>query len=274
MKKVNLTIENETPVATEVQIFKDEQFGEVRTLQKENEIWFVGKDIAECLGYSDTNKAISMHVDEEDKLNDKSSSSFGQRGTWIINESGLYSLVLSSKLSTAKKFKRWVTSDVLPTIRKHGMYATDELLDNPDLLIGVATKLKEERQARLEAEKKVKVQKKLIGKLKPKADYTDTILQSKSLVTTTQISKDYGNSAQEMNKMLHELKVQYKQNGQWLLYSKHHGKGYTHSETIPIMHSDGRLEVKMNTKWTQKGRLFLYELLKEHNVLPTIEKEC
>ncbi|EPY2283455.1 phage antirepressor [Clostridium sporogenes] len=256
-----------------LEIFKNEQFGEIRTIQKENEIWFVGKDIAECLGYSDTNKAISMHVDEEDKLNDKSSSSFGQRGTWIINESGLYSLVLSSKLPTAKKFKRWVTSDVLPTIRKHGMYATDELLDDPDLLIGVATKLKEEREARIKAEEKVKVQKKLIGKLKPKADYTDTILLSKSLVTISQISKDYGMTAQEMNKMLHELKVQYKKSEQWLLYSKHDSKGYAHSGTMSIMHGNGKLEVKMYTKWTQKGRLFLYELLKENGILPTIEQE-
>lgn len=113
----------------------------------------------------------------------------------------------------------------------------------------------------------------LIGELKPKADYTDTILKNKGLVTITQIAKDYGMSGNEMNKKLHELGVQYKQSGQWLLYSKHHNKGYTHSETVPIKHSDGRPDVKMNTKWTQKGRLFLYDLLKEHGILPLIETD-
>ncbi|ENJ9653499.1 phage antirepressor [Clostridium botulinum] len=275
MRKINLTIENETPVAIEMQVFKNKQFGEIRTIEVDNKPYFVGKDVAEILGYAKPQNAIATHVDEDDTLKQGITDNLGRiQQTTIINESGLYSLILSSKLPNAKKFKRWVTSDVLPTIRKHGMYATDELIDNPDFLIEVAIKLKEERQARLKAEENVKIQKQIIGELKPKADYTDTILQSKSLVTTTQISKDYGISAQEMNKMLHELKVQYKQNGQWLLYSKHHGKGYTHSETIPVRHSDGRLEVRMNTKWTQKGRLFLYELLKENGILPTIEKEC
>lgn len=137
----------------DIQIFNNEQFGQVRVITKDGEPWFVGKDVAGVLGYSDTNKAISMHVDIEDKLNDKMESRLGQRGGWLINESGLYSLILGSKLPSAKKFKKWVTSDVLPSIRKHGMYATDELINNPDLLIAAATKIKEERQARLEAEK-------------------------------------------------------------------------------------------------------------------------
>ena len=114
----------------------------------------------------------------------------------------------------------------------------------------------------------------IIGELKPKADYTDTILKNKGLVTMTQIAKDYGMSAQEMNDLLHELKIQYKQSGQWLLYSNHHNKGYTHSETINIVRSCGRPDVKMNTKWTQKGRLFIYDLLKsKKNILPIIERE-
>ena len=129
----------------------------------------------------------------------------------------------------------------------------------------------EEEKERLQLESKQKDQ--IIGELKPKADYTDIILQNKSLVTITQIAKDYGMTAQEMNNLLHELKVQYKMSGQWLLYSNYHDKGYAHSETIPIKHKSGRLEPKMNTKWTQKGRLFLYELLKENGVLPVIERE-
>ena len=113
----------------------------------------------------------------------------------------------------------------------------------------------------------------LIGELKPRADYTDNILKNTGLVTVTQISKDYGMSAQEMNTLLHNLKIQFKQSEQWLLYAEHHDKGYTHSETIEILRSDGRPDIKMNTKWTQKGRLFLYDLLKIIDVLPTIEKE-
>ncbi len=124
-----------------------------------------------------------------------------------------------------------------------------------------------------ELEKQVTVAHQVIGELKPKADYTDKILKSKGTVTMQQISKDYGMSATAMNRMLHQLGVQYKQSGQWLLYSKHHGKGYTHSETIDITRTDGRPDVTMHTKWTQKGRLFLYNLLKENDTLPMIERD-
>ena len=116
-------------------------------------------------------------------------------------------------------------------------------------------------------------QKQIIGELKPKADYTDSILQNKGLVTITQIAKDYGMSGQAMNDKLHELKVQYQIGNQWLLYSKYQAKGYTHSETIPITHRDGTKDVRMNTKWTQKGRLFIYDLLKTNGILPMIERE-
>ena len=129
----------------------------------------------------------------------------------------------------------------------------------------------EEEKERLQLANKQQEQ--IIGELKPKADYTDVILKSKSLVTTTQIAKDYGMSGRDFNKKLHELKVQYKQNEQWLLYSKYHDKGYTHSETIAITRSNGIKDTKMNTKWTQKGRLFLYDLLKENGILPMIEME-
>ncbi len=116
-------------------------------------------------------------------------------------------------------------------------------------------------------------QKQIIGELKPKADYMDTILKNPGLVTITQIAKDYGMSGQEMNELLHSLGVQYKQSGQWLLYKEYHDKGYTHSHTINITRSDGRPDVKMNTKWTQKGRMFIYSLLKRNNVLPVIEQK-
>lgn len=114
-------------------------------------------------------------------------------------------------------------------------------------------------------------QKQIIGELKPRVDYTDKILNCKGLVTITQIAKDYGMSGMKMNSLLHNLGVQYKQSGQWLLYSKHHEKGYTHSKTINIVHNDGTSDSRMETKWTQKGRLFIYELLKKQNILPLIE---
>ena len=145
---------------SKMQIFKNDNFGAIRTLEISGEPWFVGKDVAEVLGYSNPNEAVQEHVDDEDKLNSKTLSSFdlelGQRGGWLINESGLYSLILSSKLPNARAFKRWVTSEVLPAIRKHGLYATEELIANPDLAIEAFKALKEEREARkaLEAENK------------------------------------------------------------------------------------------------------------------------
>lgn len=122
----------------------------------------------------------------------------------------------------------------------------------------------------LKIENKAKDQQ--IAELKPKADYTDVILQNKSLVTITSIAKDYGMSGSALNDKLHRLGVQYKMSGQWFLYSKYQDKGYTHSQTQTIVHTDGTTSVKMNTKWTQKGRLFLYELLKRNDLIPMIER--
>lgn len=114
-------------MTNELQVFNNPEFGEIRTIEIEGEPWFVGKDVAAALGYSDTNKALAMHVDDEDKLNDKTALSLGQRGGWLINESGVYALIFSSKLPGAKKFKRWVTSEVLPAIRKTGTYTAPDM---------------------------------------------------------------------------------------------------------------------------------------------------
>ncbi|WP_423363402.1 BRO-N domain-containing protein [Mycoplasma sp. P36-A1] len=154
-----------------LEIFKNNEFGEIRTIKIEEEIYFVGKDVAGILGYTNTRKTLIDHVDEEDKGVTKCDTLGGKQDLTIINESGLYSLILSSKLPSAKKFKRWVTSEVLPTIRKEGMYATDQLLDNPDLLIEAATRLKEERNKRIELEKQNE-------KMKPKALFADAVTAS------------------------------------------------------------------------------------------------
>nr|DAJ67056.1 MAG TPA: repressor domain protein [Caudoviricetes sp.] len=235
---------------------------EVRTVMRNNTLYFIGKDVAEVLGYKRPTKAIADHIDDEDKDEVPIQDSIGRsQMTPIINESGLYSLILKSKLDTAKRFKRWVTSEVLPSIRKRGLYATDELLDNPDLLIQVATELKNEREQRLIAEQR-------INELQPKATYYDLVLQNKSLISVSKIAKDYGKSAQWLNSKLHELGVQYKQGGTWLLYQKYADKGYTQSTTHVIDEERN----KLFTKWTQKGRLFIYELLKNQDVLPLIEQ--
>lgn len=235
---------------------------EVRTVMRNNTPYFIGKDVAEALGYRRPTKAIADHIDDEDKDEVPIQDSIGRsQMTPIINESGLYSLILKSNLDTAKRFKRWVTSEVLPSIRKRGLYATDELLDNPDLLIQVATELKNEREQRLIAEQR-------INELQPKATYYDLVLQNKSLISVSKIAKDYGKSAQWLNSKLHEMGVQYKQGGTWLLYQKYADKGYTQSTTHVIDEERN----KLFTKWTQKGRLFIYELLKNQDVLPLIEQ--
>ena len=161
---------------SELQIFKNAELGSVRTLSINGEPYFVGKDVAEILGYTNPSKALADHVDEEDKLNNESLSSLGQRGGWIINESGLYSLILSSKLPTAKKFKRWVTSEVLPAIRKHGVYAVNEVLNDPDILIAALTELKAEREKTTTLKQTVAIQNQQIIEMKPKASYYDVVL--------------------------------------------------------------------------------------------------
>ena len=259
---------------SELQIFKNAEFGSVRTLTINDEPYFVGKDIAEILGYTNPSKALADHVDEDDKLNNESLSSLGQRGGWIINESGLYSLILSSKMPNAKKFKRWVTSEVLPAIRKHGIYAIDEVLNNPDMLIAALTELKAEREKTKLLTETVAVQKQQISEMKPKASYYDVVLNCKGLVAISVIAKDYGWSANRMNQYLHKKGVQYKQGNKiWLLYQKYSELGYTSTKTNSYSGSDGTVHTKPHTYWTQKGRLFIYELLKSDGILPNIERE-
>lgn len=193
-----------------------------------------------------------------------------------LPENMVYRLGFKANNETAKKFQAKLADDVIPAIRKTGMYMTENavqnILNNPTAFIEILTEYKKVQDENKSLTMQNASQKQLIGELKPKADYTDLILKSKSLVTITQIAKDYGMSGQAMNKILHNLGIIYNQSGQWLLYSKHQAKGYTHSETVNIVHSDGREDVKMNTKWTQKGRLFLYNTLKKENIIPVIEK--
>lgn len=252
----------------EVQNF-DFEGNEVRTLTVNGEPYFVGKDVTDVLGYSNNRDALSKHVDNEDKLTSQIATAGQMRSQTVITESGVYSLIFGSKLESAKRFKRWVTHEVLPTIRKHGAYLTDdkieEVLSDPDTIIKLATQLKDERTGRLIAEQRV-------NELQPKADYYDHILQNKGLVPITSIAKNYGWSATRMNRELHDLGVQFNQSGSWYLYSKYQDHGYTHTEPFHYIGKDGNEQVTPKTKWTQKGHIFIYQLLKKHGVLPMIER--
>lgn len=241
------------------QIFNFEQ-NEVRTFLENDVPYFVANDVAKTLGYKNPSKATNDHCKKA--IETWGNDSLGRRQKFkIIPESDVYRLIIKSNLPSAEKFESWVMEEVLPKIRKHGMYATDELLNNPDLLIEVATKLKEERTLRLVAEQKV-------AEMQPKVNYHDIILANKSVTPISFIAKNYGMSAMQMNKLLHDFGIQYRQGKTWLLYAKYQNEGYTHIEMVPVQGTDN---LKPIMKWTQKGHLFIYNFLKERDILPNIE---
>jgi anti-repressor protein len=257
----------------ELQIYKNAEFGSVRTTTIGGQPYFVGKDVTDTLGYQNGSRDINRHVDEEDRLKIMLFDGVQDKETIIINESGLYSLILSSKMPNAKRFKRWITSEVLPAIRKHGIYATDDLLANPDLAIAAFTALKEERERNKALTAVVAVQQQQIAEMKPKATYYDVVLKCKDAVNISVIAKDYGWSGIRMNEYLHGKGIQFKQGDTWLLYQKHADKGYTRTNTHVYEDSNGFEHTKVHTKWTQKGRLFIYEQLKADGIYPQIEME-
>lgn len=262
----------------ELQVFKNSEFGSIRTLLINGEPHFVGRDITEILGYSNTKDAIATHVDEEDRSviqrSENTILEIPNRGLTVINESGLYSLILSSKMPNAKKFKRWVTAEVLPAIRKHGVFAVDEVLANPDILINALMELKKEREEKLVLQQTVAVQNQQIVEMKPKASYYDVVLNCKDLVAISVIAKDYGWTANHMNQYLKEKGIQFKQGKKiWLLYKEYAEMGLTSTKTHTYSGSDGSAHSKPHTYWTQKGRLFIYDLLKKDGILPIMEKE-
>lgn len=231
---------------------------------------FVAKDVAEWIEYdvSSVNKMLDK-IDEDEKLVGTLFRSGQNREAWFLTENGLYEVLMQSRKPLAKEFKKKV-KEILKSIRKHGLYAIDDLLENPDMAIAALQKLKEERQLRLKAQEEVAQKNQIIQELQPKATYYDLVLQNKSLVAISVIAKDYGMSAKKLNKILHELKIQFKQGNTWLLYQKYAGKGYTQSKT----HTIDADYSKMHTYWTQKGRLFLYDLLKnKKGILPLIEQK-
>lgn len=191
------------------------------------------------------------------------------RGLTLITESGYLMLVKSFTDDLAWEVQRQLVNTYFRACEIVQRVPDSYMIDDP---VKRAERWIEEQREKQQLITTVAVQEQQIAELKPRADYTDKILHNKGLVTITQIAKDYGMSGNKLNEMLHDLGVQYKQSSQWLLYAKYQDKGYTHSETVNITRSDGRPDIKMNTKWTQKGRLFLYNLLKANDILPTIEK--
>ena len=234
----------------DLQIYKNDTFGAIRTVEKDGKILFCGKDVAAALGYSDTAKAIRVHCKGVDEI--ATPTSGGTQLLKFIPEGDLYRLITHSKLQAAEQFERWVFDEVLPSIRKHGAYMTADTLEaailNPDYLIQIATALKEEREKRKLLESETAVQKQQIAELQPKASYYDVVLNCKDLLSITEIAKDYGKSGTWLNKTLHELGVQFKQGKIWLLYQKYAEKGYTSTKTHTYPADDGSVHTKVHTK--------------------------
>ena len=250
--------------------FNSNIFGTVRMVLANDEPWFVGKDVAECLGYSRTNKMRCM-IDDSDcmEIDPQNSMYTGlhQNGATLepnknirrmllINESGLYQAIFGSTLPTAKNFKHWVTSEILPSIRKHGAYMTNETLEqalmNPDTLIQLALNLKAEQE-------KVK-------ELTPKAKVYDAYMSQEGTVSTTTMAKRYGLTARQLNKMLHDLGIQFKIGSTWYLYDKYSGKGYVKMVSAPIEGSS-TLKSYTSMRWTPKGQEFVHNIVQQQLIL-------
>lgn len=260
----------------QVTIFNNPQFGEIRTAGTADNPLFCLADVCRVLDLqpSRVKDRLGDGVISSNPIPD----SLGRmQNTNFVNEDGLYDVILDSRKPEAKVFRKWVTSDVLPTIRKTGGYITAtpemsdaEILAKAVLVAQTTIANRETRIKQLESENAE--QKTLIQQMQKGNDYLNVILQSKGTLATTQIAADYGMTAVRFNKKLNEMRIQHKVNGQWILYSNLMGKGYVHSKTITFYHSDGRPDTRLSSEWTQRGRMFLYDALKEIGILPLIER--
>jgi prophage antirepressor-like protein len=249
----------------QLQTFENKEFGKVRVVEIDGQPWFVGMDVTKKLGYRNSRDALFKHVDGEDKGVANCDTLRGKQNLTVINESGLYSLMFSSKLPAAKDFKRWVTSEILPSVRLHGAYITDETLrrlqEDGGFRDELLQKLAEERTQKAALAEKVE-------RLEPKVRYCNAILQCGNAVQVSIIAKDYGMSTAAFNKLLHGFRVQYKMGGTWLLYAEYADLGYTVTRTFHVSDTDAAI----HTYWTQRGRWFLYDFLKCYGILPVSEK--
>lgn len=260
----------------ELRIFENPQFGEVRTLEEGGQVLFCGKDVCTALGYKDTTNAMKQHCHGVVKRH--LTDSLGrEQETNFIPEGDIYRLAARSELPGAAAFESWIFDDVLPSIRRNGLYATEkttaQLLEDPDFLIQTLQTLKEEREQRRHLEKCSRILEQRVSEYEPKARYVDEILKCPGCVLISQIAEDYGMSAKALNKLLHEEGVQYNMGGQWLLYKEHQNKSLTRSETVRITRSDGRPDTVIHTKWTQKGRLYINQILEKRGIVARMDRE-
>lgn len=262
-------------VMNNLQVFENAEFGSVRTVAIDDEPWFVAMDVCKALEIGNSRQAL-VRLDDDEKGVIPTDTLGGVQSLNVVNEPGLYTLVLGSRKPEAKAFKRWITHEVIPSIRKHGAYATsvtiDSIIANPENGIRLLQALKAERDRRKELELENARQKQQLAEYSPKASYYDVVLQTTDALSASEIAKDYGKSAKWLNNLLHEKGIQFKQGGIWLLYQKYAEQGYTRSKTHTYSGDDGKQHSKLHTYWTQKGRLFIYDLLKQDGILPQMER--
>ena len=262
----------------ELTVFENEKFGKLEVLVENGKEYFPATEIAKILGYSNPQKAIRDHCREDgctirsviDRLGRTQEKKF-------INEGNLYRLIAKSNLPQAEVFESWVFDEVLPTIRKTGMYMTDDvwnsIMNEPEKIGELLINYGKVRQENENLKVKNKIQEQEILELKPKATYYDLILQNPRLLATRIIASDYGMTPNAFNKLLHKNGIQYKQGSVWFLYSKYIGYGYTQTKMQPIVRTGGVPDSVPHMYWTQKGRIFLYDFLKSKGILPVIEQD-
>ena len=262
-------------MGNELKVFQNEQFGQVRAMVIDGNPWFVAADVCKALDINNPRQAVSYLDDDEKNTVTINDGIPGNPNKTIISEAGLYSLILRSRKPEAKAFKRWVTHEVLPSIRKHGMYATDETLDkmigDPDFAIKLFTTLKEEREKNKKLQATVETQAKKIEADKPKVRYYDIILQCEELLTPTQIAKDYGMSAIKFNRLLNEQHIQFRQGKKWILYQKYADLGWGQNQTCEY-YTDYGFNCDTALRYTQVGRRGIYDKLKASGILPICER--
>ena len=237
----------------QIQIFKNQEFGAIRTISNEQgEAMFCAKDVCDALGYKKASNAIALHVDKGDALKQGTPTTSGVQMMLYVNESGLYSLILSSKLDSAKRFKHWVTSEVLPSIRKQGGYMVARPEETDEEVLARALQIMQAA---------IQVRDEEIARLQPRADYADEVLDSVTCITTTQLAKELGMSAQELNRRLCAMHIQYWQSGQYMLYAAYARMGLAKSRTHKRVLKHGMIMTEMYLVWTERGRDFIHRLL-------------
>ena len=238
----------------EMMTFRNLEFGAIRTMSNEQgEPMFCAKDVCLALNHTNSRKAVSDLVDKDDVTRSYIVDSLGRKNHAIfINESGLYALILSSKLESAKRFKRWVTSEVLPAIRKQGGYLMAKQGESEKEVMARAMEIVKTTLARRDEQ---------IAQLKPRAEYADSVLDSINCITTTQLAKELGMTAQELNRRLCELRIQYWQSGQYMLYADYARLGLAKSRTSKHVLKHGMVMTEVYLVWTERGREFIHQLL-------------